>query len=286
MTDALPPPPLPDLVIEPIVRLALIEDLGRAGDITTDAVIPADTQMTAVVRARESGVAAGYDPARLALHLVDASARWEVLTAEGASFDKGAELVRIHGAARTILTAERVMLNFIGPLSGVATLTRAFVAAVDGTSARIVCTRKTTPGHRALEKRAVRLGGGVNHRFGLDDAILIKDNHIAAAGGVGPALERAKAAAGHLRAIEIETDTLAQVEEALRNAPHAILLDNMDTDTLRAAVKLIGGRCASEASGGVTLETVRAIAETGVDYISSGALTHSARNLDVGLDYV
>lgn len=286
MTDHLPIPPLHDLVIEPLVRLALAEDLGRGGDITTDAVIAADARMTAVIDAREPGVAAGYDAARLALKLVDPDARWTTLVEEGVVFDKGADLIRIEGSARSILTAERTMLNFIGPLSGVATLTHRFVEAIEGTNARITCTRKTTPGFRALEKRAVRLGGGTNHRFGLDDAILIKDNHIAAAGGVSAALRRAKAAAGHLRCIEIEVDGLAQLAEALENPPHAILLDNMKPDLLRKAVEMVAGRAVTEASGGVRLDTVRAIAETGVDYISAGALTHSAVNLDVGLDYV
>jgi nicotinate-nucleotide pyrophosphorylase (carboxylating) len=241
--------------------------------------------MTAMIDAREPGVAAGYDAARLALKLVDDKATWTTLVEEGQRFDKGAVLVRIAGSARSILMAERVMLNFIGPLSGIATLTSRYVDAIKDASARIVCTRKTTPGFRALEKRAVRLGGGVNHRLGLDDAMLIKDNHIAAAGGVAPALERARAAVGHLRAIEIEVDSLDQLAEALPLNPDAVLLDNMKPDTLRKAVEMVGGRCKTEASGGVRLETVKAIAETGVDYISVGALTHSAVSLDVGLDY-
>ena len=285
MSDHLPIPPLPDVVIEPLVRLALSEDFGRGGDITTDAVIPADTKMRAIIDAREPGIAAGYDAARLALRLVDASATWTTLTAEGTPFQKGADLIRIEGSARSILMAERVMLNFIGPLSGVATLTSKFAAEIAGTKARITCTRKTTPGFRALEKRAVRLGGGVNHRLGLDDAILIKDNHIAAAGGVAAAMKRARASVGHLRAIEIEVDNLVQLQEALPFKPDAILLDNMSTALLREAVGIVDGRAKTEASGGVRLETVKAIAETGVDYISAGALTHSAVNLDVGLDY-
>lgn len=285
MSDHLPIPPLPDVVIEPLVRLALTEDFGRGGDITTDAVIPADTKMRAIIDAREPGIAAGYDAARLALRLVDASATWTTLTAEGTPFQKGADLIRIEGSARSILMAERVMLNFIGPLSGVATLTSKFAAEIAGTKARITCTRKTTPGFRALEKRAVRLGGGVNHRLGLDDAILIKDNHIAAAGGVAAAMKRARASVGHLRAIEIEVDNLVQLQEALPFKPDAILLDNMSTTLLREAVGIVDGRAKTEASGGVRLETVKAIAETGVDYISAGALTHSAVNLDVGLDY-
>ena len=285
MTDHLPIPPLPDVVIEPLVRLALTEDFGRGGDITTDAVIPSSTRMKALMSAREPGIAAGYDAARLALRLVDAQATWTTLTEEGAQFLKGAPLVRIEGSARSVLMAERVMLNFIGPLSGVATLTSKFVAEAASTNARITCTRKTTPGFRALEKRAVRLGGGVNHRLGLDDAILIKDNHIAAAGGVALAIKRARAAVGHLRAIEIEVDRLSQIEEALPFKPDAILLDNMSTALLKEAVALIAGRAKTEASGGVRLETVKAIAQTGVDFISAGALTHSAVNLDIGLDY-
>ncbi len=277
--------PLPDVIIEPLVRLALQEDLGRAGDITTDATIAPDTKMTALVNAREPGVAAGYDAAKLACKLVDPNIVWTELHPEGAPFKKGAELIRLEGLARSILTAERMVLNFIGPLSGVATLTRRFVDEVEGTNARIVCTRKTTPGFRALEKRAVRLGGGVNHRFGLDDAILIKDNHIAAAGGIAAVMERAKAAVSHLCAIEIEVDTLDQLKEVIPYLPDAVLLDNMSPDTLREAVSMINGRIKSEASGGVNLSTVKAIAETGVDFISVGALTHSAVNLDVGLDY-
>ena len=191
----------------------------------------------------------------------------------------------MHGSARSILTAERTVLNFIGPMSGVATLTSRFVAKTAGTGARIVCTRKTRPGFRALEKRAVRLGGGVNHRFGLDDAILIKDNHIAAAGGIEAVMTRAKAARPHLCAIEIEVDTLDQLAEALPFGPDVVLLDNMKPDTLREAVAMIKGACLAEASGGVNLDTVAAIAATGVDYISVGAITHSAINLDVGLDY-
>lgn len=285
MSDHLPIPSLPDIVIEPLVRLALEEDFGRGGDITTDAVIPASTRMRAVMGAREGGVAAGYDAARLALRLVDPDAVWTTLVQEGVAFDKGTALVRIEGSARSVLMAERVMLNFVGPLSGIATLTSKLVAEASGTNAKVTCTRKTRPGFRALEKRAVRLGGGVNHRLGLDDAILIKDNHIAAAGGVAAALKRARAAVGHLRAIEIEVDSLDQLREALPHKPDAVLLDNMSTATLKEAVAIVGGQAKTEASGGVRLETVKAIAQTGVDYISSGALTHSAINLDVGLDF-
>ena len=285
MSDQLPIPPLPDIIIEPLVRLALAEDFGRGGDITTDAVIPAETRMIAVMAARDAGIAAGYDAARLALRLVDPEAKWTTLVAEGIAFEKGAQLVRIEGSARSVLMAERVMLNFIGPLSGVATLTGRFVAEAKGTHAKITCTRKTTPGFRALEKRAVRLGGGVNHRLGLDDAILIKDNHIAAAGGVAAAMKRARASVGHLRAIEIEVDGLDQLREALPFRPDAVLLDNMSIAMLTEAVEIVDGLAKTEASGGVRLDTVRTIAQTGVDYISAGALTHSAVNLDVGLDF-
>lgn len=285
MIDQLPVPPLPDVLIEPLVRLALTEDLGRSGDITTDAVIPADVRMQAVLSAREPGIAAGYDAARLALRLIDPSATWTPLVEEGVAFGAATELVRVAGPARSILMAERVMLNFIGPLSGIATMTGKFVAEVRGEQARITCTRKTRPGFRALEKRAVRLGGGVNHRLGLDDAILIKDNHIAAAGGVIQALKRAQACVGHLRSIEIEVDNLEQLEEALLLNPDAVLLDNMSLPVLREAVRMVAGRATTEASGGVNLTTVKAIAATGVDYISAGALTHSAVNLDIGLDF-
>ncbi|KCZ54951.1 nicotinate-nucleotide pyrophosphorylase [Hyphomonas beringensis] len=279
------PPPLPSIILDPIVRLALAEDLGRAGDLTTDATIAPDTQLNVVIAARKPGVIAGLDAAAHALTLVDPSVSLEIVLQDGSAIMPGDVVARLSGSARSILTAERTMLNFIGRLSAVATMTRAYVEKVSHTNARIVCTRKTTPGHRALEKRAVRCGGGTAHRYGLDDAILIKDNHIAACGGsVAVAMQRAKAYAGHLRMIEIEVDTLEQFEEALKHAPHAVLLDNMDTATLRRAVAMNEGRVTLEASGGVTLETVAAIAETGVDFISVGALTHSAPNLDVGMD--
>jgi len=280
-------PPLPGIILDPIVRLALAEDLGRAGDLTTDATIPAGTQMRAVIAARKPGVLAGLDAASHALRLIDADVRLTVHKPDGAGLMPGDVIAELEGAARSILIAERTMLNFLGRLSGVASLTRQYVDAVAHTRAQVVCTRKTTPGHRALEKRAVRCGGGTSHRYGLDDAILIKDNHIAACNGsIADALTRAKAYAGHLRMIEIEVDTLAQLEEALKHGPHAILLDNMNLETLRAAVKLTAGRVPLEASGGVTLTSLAAIAETGVDFISSGALTHSAPNLDLGLDVV
>ncbi len=281
------PPPLPAIILDPIVRLALSEDLGRAGDLTTDATIAAGTQMSVVIAARQPGVIAGLDVAAHALSLIDPTVRLEIHKGDGAAVKPGDIVAELNGSARSILTAERTMLNFIGRLSAVATMTRAYVEKVAHTDATIVCTRKTTPGHRALEKRAVRCGGGTAHRYGLDDAVLIKDNHIAACdGSVALALERAKAYAGHLRMIEIEVDTLDQFEEALKHGPHAVLLDNMSPETLRRAVEMNQRRVTLEASGGVNLDTVASIAETGVDFISVGALTHSAPNLDVGMDVV
>ena len=280
-------PPLPAVILDPIVRLALAEDLGRAGDLTTDATIPPGMQMRAVIAARKPGILAGLDAATHALRLIDPDVRLTVKKTDCAALAPGDVIAELSGAARSILIAERTMLNFLGRLSGVASLTRQYVDAVAHTKARIVCTRKTTPGHRALEKRAVRCGGGTSHRYGLYDAILIKDNHIAACNGsIADALTRARAYAGHLRMIEIEVDTLAQLDEALKHSPHAVLLDNMNLNMLREAVALTGGRVPLEASGGVTLSSVAAIAETGVDFISAGALTHSAPNLDLGLDVV
>ncbi len=279
------PPPLPGIILDPIVRLALSEDFGRAGDLTTDATIKPGTQLTAHIRARKPGILAGMDAAAYALKLVDETIVLDQKIHDGGALAPGDTIAIMSGAARSILMAERTMLNFLGRLSGIATLTSAYAAAIAHTNATIVCTRKTTPGHRAVEKRAVRCGGGTSHRYGLDDAILIKDNHIAACdGSIETALQRAKAYAGHLRMIEVEVDTLEQLERALPHGPDAILLDNMDNETLRRAVAMIAGACTSEASGGVTLETVAGIAETGVDYISVGALTHSAPNFDVGMD--
>ncbi len=278
------PPPLPAIILDPIVRLALAEDLGRAGDLTTDATIPAGTRLSAIIRARKAGRLAGLDAAAYALTLIDPAVEMKVEVDDGAALEPGTVIARFEGPARSILTAERTMLNFLGRLSGIASLTAEFVARTQDTGATIVCTRKTTPGHRALEKRAVRCGGGTAHRYGLDDAILIKDNHIAACGSIHAALERARAYAGHLRMIEIEVDTLDQLEEVLETPPHAVLLDNMDPATLKRAVEMIDGRCSAEASGGVTLDTVAEIAATGIDFISVGALTHSAPNLDLGMD--
>jgi len=278
--------PLSHLIIEPAVRAALAEDLGRAGDVTTEATVPADKTAHAVIAARQAGRIAGLDVARCAFRLVDPSLKIAVALRDATDAKPGDAICHIEGNARSILSAERVALNFMGHMSGIATATAAFVKAIDGTGARITCTRKTTPNLRAFEKYAVRAGGGVNHRFGLDDGILIKDNHIAVAGGVTAALTAAKARAGHMLRIEIEVDTLDQLEEALNGGAHAVLLDNMDPDTLRKAVEMNKGRATLEASGGITLETVRAKAETGVDLLSVGWLTHSAPSLDLGLDII
>ncbi len=272
------------LIIEPIVRAALLEDLGRAGDITSDAIVPADAQVDVVIAARQPGVVAGLEAALLAFELVEPALRIERLRAEGARVARGDRVAHISGPARGVLAAERTALNLLSRMSGVATATRALADAIAGSKARIVCTRKTTPGLRVLEKEAVRLGGGANHRFGLDDAMLIKDNHLAMAGGVRPALERARAHAGHLVKIELEVDTLDQLAEALEVGIDAVLLDNMSPETLRRAVTMVGGRAVTEASGQISLETVAAVAATGVDLISSGWITHSAPILDLGLD--
>jgi nicotinate-nucleotide pyrophosphorylase (carboxylating) len=276
--------PLPDPIIEPIVRLALAEDLGRAGDVTTSATITSGTLANWVMRARQPGVIAGLDAAALALRLIDPTAILEIVSPDGSLVSAGDTIAKLSGKAQSLLTAERVMLNFVGQLSGVATLTAKFVAETKNTKTKIACTRKTSPGMRALAKKAVRLGGGSNHRFALDDAILIKDNHVAAAGGIPQALTRAKANAGHLLPIEVEVDSLAQLEQAIPFAPTCIMLDNFSLADLRTAVGRIDGKILLEASGGVNLTTVRAIAETGVDIISVGALTHSAPCLDIGLD--
>ena len=272
------------LLVEDAVRAALLEDLGRAGDITTNATIPAMKQARAVIAARQPGIVAGLDLAKAAFRLLDPALSFDARIADGAAITPGAILAAIEGPARALLSAERVALNFLGRLSGIATLTSRYVAAVAHTKARIVCTRKTTPGLRTFEKYAVLCGGGFNHRFGLDDAILIKDNHIAVAGGIIPALRAVKAAIGHLVKIEIEVDTLDQLDEVLTEGADVVLLDNMTPARLREAVARVKGRLLTEASGGVTLETVAAIAESGVDMISVGALTHSAQVLDVGLD--
>lgn len=276
--------PLPDLLLEPIVRMALAEDLLPCGDITSDFVIPPRTELELHIRARETGVLAGSDAAQLTAKLVSPAIHLEWEIADGDELVPGALVGVITGDARMVLMAERTVLNFLGHLSGVATTTAQYVVAVAGTRAKVTCTRKTTPGLRILEKRAVLLGGGSNHRFSLGDALLIKDNHIVAAGGLRQALEHARDRAGHMRVIEVEVDTLEQLAIALEYRPDCILLDNMPPDMLRQAVGVVAGRCTLEASGGITLDTITKVAQSGVDYISVGALTHSARRLDFGLD--
>lgn len=277
--------PPPAIMLEPLARAALLEDLGRAGDLTTDAIVPKNHHATTVLSARQKGIVAGLDLAMLTFRLIDPNVVVAVERTDGSEVVPGEVIATVSGPARAILTAERTALNFLCHLSGIATATASIVAAVRGHRARIVCTRKTTPGLRALEKYAVRAGGGSNHRFGLDDAILIKDNHIAIAGGIRPAIERARMSVGHLVKIEVEVDTLAQLEEALALTPDAILLDNMSVDELRQAVAMVAGRAITEASGKITAATAPAIAATGVDLISIGWLTHSAPILDIGLDY-
>ena len=267
--------------------MALAEDLGRAGDITTDAIIPADATMIAELAVRKPGRIAGLDLAIEAFRQMGGDAvAATVYKPDGSDAEPGEAVMRVEGSARAILTAERVALNFVGRLSGIATATREIVEAIGDHNVDVTCTRKTTPGLRALEKYAVRAGGGANHRFGLDDGVLIKDNHIAVAGGVRPAIERARAHVGHMVKIEIEVDTLDQLAEVLEIGADVILLDNMDPPTLTKAVRMIDGRSIAEASGGVTAATAAAIAATGVDVMSAGWLTHSAPSLDVGLDEV
>jgi nicotinate-nucleotide pyrophosphorylase (carboxylating) len=281
----MPVNPLPAIMIEPLVRAALLEDLGRAGDLTSDAIAPADLVATALLVARQAGVVAGLDLAALAFRLLDQTIEIDRERNDGDRIAPADTIAVIRGPARAILSAERTALNFLCRLSGIALATASIVAAVRGEKACIVCTRKTTPLLRTIEKYAVRAGGGANHRFGLDDAVLIKDNHVAIAGGVRPAIESARAGVGHLVKIEVEVDTLAQLEEALATGVDAVLLDNMSLEELREAVAMVAGRAVTEASGGVTPETVRAIAATGVDLISVGWLTHSAPALDIGLDF-
>ncbi|CDX25607.1 quinolinate phosphoribosyltransferase [Mesorhizobium plurifarium] len=276
--------PLPSTVIEPIVRTALLEDLGRGGDLTSDAVIPRECTATLVLKAGQPGVVAGLDLVAFAFLLVDPAIDMNIRRLDGSDIFAGETIAKACGPARGLLTAERTALNFLCRLSGIATATAAMVEAVRGHKARIACTRKTTPGLRALEKYAVRVGGGANHRFGLDDAVLIKDNHIAIAGDIRTAIERARARAGHMVKIEVEVDTLEQLDIALTSNVDAILLDNMSVEQLSEAVAMVGGRAVTEASGRVTPETASAIAATGVDLISVGWLTHSAPILDIGLD--
>lgn len=278
-------PRLSRQAVQQAVADALAEDLGLSGDITTDATVAPDATADAVIASRQDGVVSGLDLAATAFSVLDDGVRFTVVSPDGARVKKGDIVARISGNARAILTGERVALNYLGRLSGIATLTRRYVDAVDGTKAAIVDTRKTTPGLRTFEKYAVRCGGGRNHRTGLFDAILIKDNHIIAAGGIDAAIERARAYAGHMVKVEIEVDTLEQLARVLQHRVDAVLLDNMAPATLREAVVMVAGRALTEASGGVNLSTVRAVAETGVDLISVGALTHSAPVLDLGLDF-
>ncbi len=273
-------------LLAPLLARAFEEDLGQAGDLTTDAIVAPGQRATASIAVRAPGVIAGLTVAAAAFEHFDPNVRFEAMVSDGAAVPAGACLARLEGAARTLLTVERTALNLLGRLSGIATATAAMVNAVAGTSAKIVCTRKTTPGLRALEKYAVRMGGGSNHRFGLYDAVLIKDNHIAVAGGVAEAVARVTDRVGHLVKVEVEVDSLDQLEVVLNLARvDVVLLDNFSIADLRAAVQRVDGRLVTEASGGITAATVREVAETGVDLISVGWLTHSAPNLDLGLDF-
>ncbi|HEY1976111.1 MAG TPA: carboxylating nicotinate-nucleotide diphosphorylase [Candidatus Baltobacteraceae bacterium] len=273
------------LVVEPIVRAALLEDIGHGGDLTTDAIVDAGAGGSARIVARTAGVIAGFNAASLAFTLLDGDVAITPHAADGDLVDANATIAHLRGRARALLTGERTAINVLGRLCGIATLTHRFVLLTRGTSARITDTRKTTPGLRVLEKYAVRCGGGVNHRFGLDDAVLVKDNHVAAAGSVATAVEAVRASIGHMVKVQVEVDTLAQLREALDAGVDAVLLDNMSLEQLAEAVRIVNRRAVIEASGGVTVETVAAIAATGVDLISSGALTHSAPALDVALDW-
>ncbi|MGE0224603.1 MAG: carboxylating nicotinate-nucleotide diphosphorylase [Acetobacteraceae bacterium] len=278
-------PPLPLIMVEPSVRAALLEDLGRAGDLTTDSIVPAEARTECAMVARQPGVVAGLDFALTAFRLIDPDIRVQVESPDGSRLRPGDLIATVSGSARGILTAERTALNFLGHLSGIASATRGIADAIAGTKAQVCCTRKTMPGLRTAQKYAVRVGGGSNHRFGLDDAVLIKDNHVAIAGGVRPAVERARAGVGHLVKIELEVDTLDQLREAMELRVDAVLLDNMGPDMLRDAVGIVAGRAITEASGRIRPDTAPAIAAAGVDLLSVGWLTHSATVLDIGLDH-
>ena len=280
------PAPLPPVLVDAAVKAALAEDLGLTGDITTNATVAQDATATAIIAARKPGIIAGLQLAEAAFRALDPDCAFDVRVPDGGAVKAKDVVAKISGNARALLTAERVALNYMGRLSGIATLTRAYVDAIAGTKARIADTRKTTPGLRAFEKYAVRCGGGQNHRTGLFDAVLIKDNHIVAAGGLQIAIEAARRAAGHMVKIEVEVDTLEQLDAVLDYDVDAVLLDNMTNAQLQTAVTRIAGRCIAEASGGVNLDTVRGISQTGVDLISIGALTHSASVLDLGLDFL
>lgn len=279
-------PSLPSVMLEPAVRAALLEDLGRAGDITTDAIVPADACVETALAARQAGVVAGLDFALTAFRLIDSAIEAVVERPDGTRLAPGDRIAVIRGPARGILTAERTALNFLCHLSGIASATRGIVDAIAGTRAQVCCTRKTMPGLRFAQKYAIRVGGGSNHRFGLDDAVLIKDNHVAIAGGVREAVARTRAHVGHLVKIELEVDTLAQLEEALSLRVDAVLLDNMGPEMLREAVAMVDGRAITEASGRIRPDTAPAIAASGVDLLSVGWLTHSATVLDIGLDHL
>jgi len=281
-----PPLPLPALAVDALVRAALAEDLGRAGDVTTDAIVGRAAHATAHLAARQAGVVAGLDLAEAAFRVLDPDVVVERACADGDRVAAGTTLATVRGRAHALLSAERTALNLVGHLSGVATATRRLVDLVAGTRARVVDTRKTTPGLRAAEKYAVRCGGGWNHRFGLDDAVLIKDNHLTVAGGITEAVRRVRAVAGHTVVVEVEVEDLAGVEEALACGVGALLLDNMPPDLLAEAVRLVDGRAVTEASGTITEATIAAVAASGVDLISVGWITHSAPALDVGLDVV
>lgn len=274
------------LIIEPLLRDALREDMGRAGDITTDAIAPPGMTARAEVKLRKAGRVCGLPMAELVFRLVDPAVVFDIHHPDGSDVEPGTTVATVSGPARGILTGERVALNLLGRLSAIATNTRQCVAIAKPLGCDIACTRKTTPGLRVLEKYAVRTGGGTNHRFGLDDAVLIKDNHIAVAGGITEAVRRAKSSLGHMVKIEVEVDTLDQLRELLATGADAVLLDNMGPDQLRAAVALVAGRMTTEASGGVTLDNLAAIAASGVNLVSLGFLTHSAQSLDVGLDFI
>lgn len=281
-------PPLPPTVIEPMVRRALDEDFGNAGDVTANLLVPAEAVATLYFRARETGVVAGMQAAQITYQMIDPLIDLKILKGNGSAVSKGDIIAEVTGPVRALLMAERTALNFLGRMSGIATLTAQYVNLVKDTNAKIAATRKTTPGLRALEKRAVLAGGGQTHRQSLSDAIMIKDNHIALAGGIDKALSAIKAGADHMIAVSVEVDNLEQLKKALPNAPHVILLDNMGPNKLREAVAIVdafdGPRPILEASGGVNLKTVKGLAETGVNIISIGALTHSAPNFDIGLD--
>jgi len=279
-------PALNEVLLRPLVEAALTEDLGRRGDVTSQATIPADMQAQLQIKARQAGVICGMDLARLAFDMVDTQIGFDAQIADGERVEAGTVLATVHGNARHLLTAERTALNFMTHLSGIATATRQIVDSVAAYPAQITCTRKTIPGLRTVQKYAVRCGGGRNHRLGLDDAILIKDNHIAIAGDISTAIKQAQDFAGHLIPIEVEVDTLAQLAQALDAGASLVLLDNMTPDVLAQAVAMCQGRAKTEASGGITPETVQAVAQAGVDFIAMGYLTHSTTALDIGLDFM